>query len=141
MSENAAAAEMKTILTYEVNGVVYAVDIMDVVDIIELGKIIKVPKLPPFIKGLIDLRGQILPVVDVRLRFSLPQIEYDKKACIIVCNINAAQVGIIVERVLEVENISPSMIEPSRRTAGFVSEIITTENRVILVPDYEKLVG
>ncbi len=85
---------------------------MYVTEIIGIQSITEVPELPVYIKGIINLRGKIIPVMDVRLRFGKPEHEYDERTCVIVIDIKDVSIGLIVDRVSEVLNIAESEIVP-----------------------------
>ncbi len=91
---------------------VYGIEIKYVTEIIELQKITEVPDLPNYVKGVINLRGKVIPVVDIRLRFNMEAREYDDRTCIIVVNIDTISIGFVVDTVAEVQDIPESEIEP-----------------------------
>lgn len=129
------------ILTYKVNDVEYAVDIKMVTDIIELPEITVVPLMPEYIKGVINLRGKVVPVIDMRERFSLDKINYDKKTCVIIITIQEISVGLIVDRVVDAENITTNDIEESLRKNSYVSHIINLQGKIKLLVDYDKIIA
>lgn len=88
----------------------YGLEIKYVIEIIGIQKITKVPELDNYIKGIINLRGKIIPVMDVRLRFKKPAIEYDDRTCIVVVDVEELTVGLIVDRVSEVINIPEGQV-------------------------------
>ncbi len=88
----------------------YGIEIKYVLEIIGIQTITKIPELDDYIKGIINLRGKIIPVIDVRLRFKKPVMEYDDRTCIIVVNVGELTVGLIVDRVSEVINISEDQV-------------------------------
>jgi len=103
-------------LTFHLAGEDYGLDIAFVTEIIGIQRITEVPDMPAFVKGVINLRGKVIPVMDVRLRFHLPEREYDVRTCIIVVDINAAAVGLVVDQVNEVVDIPADHVEPPPRT-------------------------
>lgn len=129
------------ILTFKVNEVVYAVDIKIVTDIIELPEITYIPKMPSYISGVINLRGKVVPVIDLRERFSIEKINYDKKTCVIIITVQEISVGLVVDRVVDTEMVTPQNIEESLRKSGFVSHIISTNDKIKLLLDYDKIIG
>lgn len=129
------------ILTYKVNEVEYAVDIMMVTDIIELPRITYIPLMPDYIKGVINLRGKVVPVIDMRERLSLDKINYDKKTCVIIITVQEISVGIIVDRVLDAEKITANDIEESLRKNTYVSHLINLEGNIKLLIDYDKIIA
>ena len=102
-------------LTFAISKEIYGVEILKVQEIIGVPNITRVPKVPEYVKGVINLRGKIIPIVDLRLRFGLQPIPYDEKTCIIVIDIQKAEqkvaVGVIVDTVHEVINYTNSEIE------------------------------
>jgi purine-binding chemotaxis protein CheW len=112
-------------LTFHMAGEDYGIEIRHVTEIIGIQRITEVPDMPAFIKGVVNLRGKVIPVMDVRARFSLPSREYDERTCIIVVNYNDASVGLVVDQVNEVADIPKENIEPPpRSTAGGSSQYI-----------------
>jgi len=99
-------------LTFLVDAEEYGLAIRYVTEIIGLQKITDIPDLPPVIKGVINLRGRIIPVMDMRSRFRLPPREYDSRTCVVVVNIDTKTIGLIVDRVSEVQVIPAEQVEP-----------------------------
>ncbi len=99
-------------LTFLLDNEDYGIAISNVTEIIGVQKITNVPDMPEFIKGVINLRGRVIPVMDVRLRFSLPWRDYDERNCIIVVEVNDQTTGLVVDRVKEVIEIPIEQIEP-----------------------------
>lgn len=100
-------------LTFAVGKEDYGIEIYYVTEIIGVQKITDVPDMPAYVKGVINLRGKVIPIMDVRLRFRMPAREYDDRTCIIVVNVNDAPMGLVVDTVKEVADISDKQIEPS----------------------------
>jgi purine-binding chemotaxis protein CheW len=103
-------------LTFHLAGEDYGIDIVFVTEIIGIQKITEVPDMPESIKGVINLRGKVIPVMDVRLRFKLKEREYDERTCIVVVDINTTPVGLVVDEVSEVADIPKKDIEPPPQT-------------------------
>jgi len=103
-------------LTFHLAGEDYGLDITFVTEIIGIQKITEVPDMPVFVKGVINLRGKVIPVMDVRLRFHLPERDYDERTCIVVVDINDTAVGLVVDQVNEVADIPEKDVEPPPRT-------------------------
>ena len=99
-------------LTFYLAGEDYGLDIAYVTEIIGIQKITDVPDMPAFIKGVINLRGKVIPVMDVRLRFNMESREYDERTCIIVVDIKQTTVGLVVDEVSEVVDIPEEQVEP-----------------------------
>ena len=105
-------------LTFRLGNEDYGIEIRYVTEIVGMQKITEVPDMPPFVKGVVNLRGQVIPVIDMRIRFHMEPRTYDERTCIIVVNISNAQVGLVVDTVNEVRNIGDEQISPPPRTAG-----------------------
>lgn len=90
----------------------YGLEILKVREIICVMDITVVPQTPNFIKGVINLRGKVIPVVDLRLKFGMPETEYTKETCIIVVDVSGLLMGIVVDTVSEVLDIAEADIEP-----------------------------
>lgn len=105
-------------LTFRLGNEDYGIEIRYVTEIVGMQKITEVPDMPGFMKGVVNLRGQVIPVLDMRLRFNMEPRSYDERTCIVVVNINTTQVGLVVDTVNEVRNINDEQISPPPRTAG-----------------------
>lgn len=103
-------------LTFHLAGEDYGIDIAYVTEIIGIQKITEVPDMPEFIRGVINLRGKVIPVMDVRLRFAMAERDYDERTCIIVVDINGTAVGLVVDEVREVADIPEDQVEPPPET-------------------------
>ncbi|HOJ76888.1 MAG TPA: chemotaxis protein CheW [Bacillota bacterium] len=99
-------------LTFVVGQEVYGIEIKFVTEIIGIQSITEVPELPNYIRGIINLRGKIIPVMDVRLRFKKEFLEYNDRTCIIVIDIDGVSIGLIVDSVAEVLVIPDEDIVP-----------------------------
>ena len=100
-------------LTFVVGQEVYGIEIKFVTEIIGIQSITEVPELPNYIRGIINLRGKIIPVMDVRLRFKKEFLEYNDRTCIIVIDIDGVSIGLIVDSVAEVLVIPDEDIVPT----------------------------
>lgn len=114
--ENAASHEHDTqrgkYMTFKSGNEYFGLEIQYVNEIIQLQAITAIPETEDYIKGLINLRGKVIPVVDVRLRFKQEPFEYNDRTCIIVINIKSMMVGLIVEKIAEVVEIKEDNILP-----------------------------
>lgn len=99
-------------LTFFLAREIYGVEIAYVTEIIGIQKITNIPEMPDYIKGVINLRGKVIPVMDVRTRFHMEQREYDERTCIIVVDISGTTVGLVVDEVSEVADIPEDQVEP-----------------------------
>ena len=108
-------------LTFHLAGEDYGIEIQYVTEIIGIQKITDVPDMPEYVKGVINLRGKVIPVMDVRQRFNLECRDYDERTCIIVVDIDGTPVGLVVDKVKEVMDIPENDVEPppkSSRASG-----------------------
>ena len=104
-------------LTFVLDQETYAMDITQVRELLDFTKITKVPRMPDFIKGVINLRGGVVPVVDLRLKFGMPRAEKTVDTCIIIIEITIQEtrtlLGIMADSVQEVLSMEPDQIEPA----------------------------
>ena len=111
-------------LTFTIGSEVYGIGIEFVKEIIGIQPIAEIPDYPEHIRGVINLRGKIIPVMDVRLRFGKPALAYDARTCIIVVDISDTSIGLIVDRVAEVAAIPEKEIAPppeiNRRETSYI---------------------
>jgi purine-binding chemotaxis protein CheW len=133
-------------LTFRTEKESYGISIGDVIEIIELQRIIDVPDTPDFVKGVINLRGRIIPVMDVRLRFHLAERKYDDRTCIVVVNVKGTTLGFIVDTVEEVVEIVQDNIEPAPRFKNnqgvnneYISGMGKVQDQVKILLDVEKI--
>ena len=150
VSENAEIMEdtqKNRFLTFAVGKEIYGIEIMHVTEIIGIQSITAVPELPDYLKGIINLRGKIIPVMDVRLRFKKEPRTYDDRTCVIVIDVESSPIGLIVDNVAEVLTIQDTdIVEPPRLKNGFggsnfVNRIGKTGNEVKLLLDCSKLLS
>ena len=137
-------------LIFQLGERLYGIPILKVNEINGLMDITPVPKTPNFMKGIINLRGKIIPVMDLRLKFDMPEKEYDEQTCIIIVNIPVGnekkQIGILVDTVSEVYDIPMSEIEapPSYGTnnseESFLNGIGKVKGYVVMLLNIEKVV-
>ena len=133
-------------LTFSVGKESYGIEIKFVTEIIGIQDITEVPELPNYVKGIINLRGKIIPVIDVRLRFRKEPKEYNDRTCIVVIDIKETSVGLIVDNVAEVINIEDNnIVPPPDLKTGFHNRYIRgigkVGNEVKLILDCDKLLN
>lgn len=118
-------------LTFMLGEESYGIGIEHVTEIIGLLPITEVPEVPAYIRGIMNLRGRIIPVMDIRLRFKKPFVDYDERTCIIVVEIGENSVGLIVDRVSEVTNISDdNIVEQPMLSSGASNRYIRSIGKV-----------
>lgn len=130
-------------LTFSLGDEVYGIDIRVVIEIIGIQKITTVPEVPDYVRGIINLRGKIIPVVDMRLRFRREYREYTDRTCVIVVEINGVLIGLIVDGVSEVLDITEKNVVPPPDLKAsqnkYIRGIGKLESSVVLLLDWEKL--
>ena len=130
-------------LTFHIGTEDYGISIAYVTEIIGIQSITEIPEMPDYIKGVINLRGKVIPVMDVRTRFRLEPRDYDERTCIIVVEINETSVGLVVDAVNEVADIPEDQVEPppkSRRKGGsYIQGIGKIDKEVKILLDINKI--
>lgn len=130
-------------LTFSLGNESYGIEILYVTEIVGIQPITEVPELPGYIKGIINLRGKIIPVMDVRLRFKKLPMDYNDRTCIVVVDIQDISIGMIVDTVAEVLSIPEQEIVPppdiNKGSKKYIKGIGKTGSEVILILDCEKL--
>ena len=142
----AAATEMEgKYLTFLTDGQLFGMPIRDVLQIIGMQEITGVPEFPSYAKGIINLRGDVVPIIDMRLRLGKPEMDYTERTCIIVTNVNDHSIGCIVDGVDEVTSIEPGDISelPEVDQAGqsFLTGVAHRDGRSILLMDTHRVLG
>lgn len=116
-SASAAGAEPGKYLTFSLNDEEYGVPVLKVREIIKMLDITNVPQVPQHVKGVINLRGKVIPVIDLRLKFGFPPSDYTERTCVIVIEVASdggkVMMGLIVDAVSEVMNIAAEEMEPT----------------------------
>ena len=137
-------------LTFALGKEEYGIGILKVREIIGLMEITAVPHTPKYIKGVINLRGRVIPVIDLRLKFSMPNEEYTERTCIIVVEVQgettAVQVGMLVDSVSEVLNVAGPEIEPppafgGRTEVAFILGMAKIKGDVKILLDADRIIG
>ena len=133
------------VLLFSIDNKIYGIEIEYVTEIIGVQQITVVPRVPSYIKGVINIRGKVIPVMSVRNRFGIEERDFDERTCIIVVNFNGVALGIIVDRVKEVFNARPKQISntPDFKNVNknrFIRYIINANDEVKLLLDIKTLI-
>ena len=121
----AASSEERQLVVFQLGAELYAVEISRVHEIIRLQSVTRVPRAPSFVEGVINLRGKVISVINLRGRFGLPVAEHTRASRIVVVDINDQVIGMVVDSVSEVLRVHTSTIEPpSPAVAGIDSEYL-----------------
>jgi purine-binding chemotaxis protein CheW len=150
ISAAAAAADAVQYLTFSLDGELFAVPIEHIREIIEFGGLTAVPLTPQFLRGVINLRGAVVPVVDLAARFGRSGTTIGRRTCIVILEVEAAgrtlPVGILVDTVNEVLNTDRSQIEPrppfgARLRADFICGMLSQGERFVIVLDIQQVLS
>ncbi len=133
-------------LTFELGEEEYGVEILTVREIIGVMSITTVPQTPAYMKGVINLRGKVIPVIDLRLKFSMSEAEHTQETCVIVVEVQNALIGIVVDSVSEVLEIKSEEIEaaPSFGQAidtKFILGLGKAKGKIIILLGIEKVLS
>lgn len=140
--------QTESYLTFKLDNELFAISVSKILEILEVKPITKIPKSPLFMKGVINLRGNILPVIDSRNKFGMPEKDFTIDTCIIVLNINTGKdlllVGAIVDTVQKVIDIPADAIQPSIGMGAFYREdfiygIGKVDDDFIMILDIDKV--
>ncbi len=139
-------AERKQFVVFRIDNEEYGADINKVTIIEKIMNFARVPTAPIYIKGVINLRGDIIPVMDLRLRLGLPEKEEDEDTRIIIFSINNVQFGVIVDAVSEVLQLEETQIESvgsiiSDKAVDYVSGVAKAESKLVTLLNLEKLIA
>jgi purine-binding chemotaxis protein CheW len=142
--ENEDSSQKDKYITFILGKEEYAIGIEFVKEIIGIQNITRLPDVDEYVMGVINLRGKIIPIVDMRLRFSLEQIPFGDRTCIIVLNIGEFTTGLVVDEVSEVLDILPSNIDPPPAinkglNSEFISGIGKIKDQVIIILDASRI--
>lgn len=139
------AEDVHQMVSFVIGTEEYAVDILEVQEIIRMVEITKVPKAPHYVEGVINLRGKVIPIVDLRLRFGLSTEERTKETRIIVVDISRIIIGMIVDVVSEVLRIPASLVEPppssKQGASDFYKGVGKIDNRLLIFLDLNRVLG
>jgi purine-binding chemotaxis protein CheW len=137
-------SELLQLVSFKIGTEEFGVDILNVQEIIKIVQITKVPNSPVFVEGVINLRGKVIPVINLRTRLGLQKLEHDKDTRIIVVELSKSTIGFIVDAVNEVLRIPVSITEaPPEIIAGLDSEFIKSvgklDDRLLILIDLNKI--
>lgn len=142
--ENSGTANSGEFLTFTLGAEEYGIDILKVQEIRGYDAVTKIANSPPFIKGVINLRGVIVPIVDLRIKFNLGEPTYDQFTVVIILNIGKRVMGVVVDGVSDVIQLSSDNLHAAPEFGSildtrYIVGLGTVENRMIIVVDIEKL--
>jgi len=136
--------EILQLVTFHVGDEEFGVEILEVREINRMMEITRVPHAPDFVEGVVNLRGQVIPVVDLRKRFALGAVERDKNARIVVVELGDRVVGFLVDSVSEVLRVPRGVVEPPPPIVGgidseYIEAVVKLDDRLLILLDLQKL--
>lgn len=140
----AAEADNSEFLVFSLGEEEYAIDILKVQEIRGYENVTRIANAPDFIKGVTNLRGVIVPIVDLRVKFHLDNVEYGGQTVVIVVNVASRVVGIVVDGVSDVMTLTPDQIKPAPEfgvtlSSDFLSGLGSLDDRMLVLVDIDKL--
>lgn len=146
LNDEAGQDEVLQIITFKVGKEEFSISILEVQEIIRITEVTSVPNSPPFVEGVINLRGKVIPVIDSRKRFGLPETEKTEASRIIVVESDGKIVGLIVDSVTEVLQLSRSTVEPPPDIAGgvdsdYIDGVGKYDDRLVILLNLSKLLN
>ena len=144
--KNATSVHKGKYLTFVLGAEEYGIEILKVREIIGLMDITSVPQTPDYMKGVINLRGKVIPVIDLRLKFSMTEQVHTQETCTIVVEVNDSLIGIIVDTVSEVVDVGDGEVEETPQLGrGIDTDFITglgkVKGKIIILLDIEKVLS
>jgi purine-binding chemotaxis protein CheW len=145
-SQQAGAEELLQLVSFKIGDEEFGVDILKVQEINRMLDVTRVPNAPEFVDGVINLRGKVIPIIDLRRRFGMERKEHDKNTRIVVVELSGKVIGFVVDAVSEVLRIPRSVTEPPpSMVAGIDADYITAvgklEDRLLILLDLERVLS
>ena len=142
----AAREEVREVLVFVLGQEEYGVDILKVQEIRGYEKVTPIPSAPDYLKGVLNLRGAIVPVVDMRVKFKMPEVRYDSFTVVVVLRIAGRVIGLVVDAVSDVVGFGVSQVKPAPQLGAlvdgsFIAGLATQDDRMVLLLDIEKLLS
>ena len=146
MDSTMVSEQILQLVTFTLEKEEYAVNILSVQEINRITEITKVPNAPDYVEGVINLRGKVIPVINLRKKFGLDIRETDDSSRVIIMDIQGVTYGLVVDSVSEVLRIPTNIVEPpppmaSGMSSMFIKGIAKLENRLIILIDIDKFLG
>jgi purine-binding chemotaxis protein CheW len=137
-------ANQQKYLTFNILDEVYGIEILKVKEIIAIINITKVPLVPDFVKGVINLRGQVIPVIDIRLKLGIEEKEYTMHTTIIIVEIGDMSIGFIVDKTSDVVSISAEELSQPPKfgttiDVSFLKSMVKLEDKIVMIVNLEKI--
>jgi purine-binding chemotaxis protein CheW len=148
MNTSEVKAKVESYLSFKLGDEIFASNVSKVLNILEMTKITKVPKAPPYMKGVINLRGSVLPLIDTRIKFGMTETVFTTNTCILVLDIilndESVKIGALVDSVQEVLEISEDQIQPipslgSKYKSDFIDGMAKVNDNFIMLLNVEQI--
>ncbi len=138
--------QTREFLSFKLGAEEYGIDILKVQEIRGYEKPTRMAGVPEFIKGVVNLRGIIVPIIDLRIKFSLTAVEYNDFTVVIILNVSGRVMGIVVDGVSDVTTLAPDQIKPApdfcaNLDTGYVIGLGTLDERMLILMDIERLMS
>jgi len=145
-SDTGAGLANNEFLTFTLGKEEYGIDILKVQEIRGFDAVTTIANTPAFIKGVINLRGTIVPIVDLRIKFNMPTVDYDQFTVVIILNFGTRTVGIVVDSVSDVLTLNPDQVHPSPNLSSaldtrYIMGLGTVAEHMLILVDIEKLMS
>lgn len=146
MEARGAREAVREVLVFVLGGEEYGVDILKVQEIRGYEKVTPIPAAPDYLKGVVNLRGIIVPVIDMRLKFGMPEPRYDSFTVVIILRIAGRVIGVVVDGVSDVVRLAAGEVKAAPQLgsivdSGFLAGLATRDERMILLLDIEKFLS
>ncbi len=144
MSEVSGNVEHRQCVTFKLDDEIYGINVMLVQEVLRVTDIAPVPGAPEYVIGIINLRGNVVTVIDTRMRFGLPSKEFDDSTRIVIIETESQTVGIVVDSVAEVVDIYSNEIETAPNvgndeTARYIEGVVSRDDELLILVDLNKL--
>ncbi len=131
-------------LTFVLENRTFAVPIKEVIEIIEVQEAMPVPEFPDYVKGIINTKGRVVPIIDMRLRFQMEEAEYTERTCIVICSICSVEIGFVVDTVKAVISLEEDMIAPppvisTDKVTKYITGVAKYEDDLVIILDAKKI--
>ncbi|MHB8974734.1 MAG: chemotaxis protein CheW [Pirellulaceae bacterium] len=145
-STQSEGARSMQLVSFKLCDETYGIEITKIREIVLVGDITQIPETPPYVKGLINLRSTVIPVIDLRTRFSLADAELTQESRIMVLNVGSRTIGIVVDSVNEVLRVAPTEISPAPATVTssgneYMIGLVRLKEDLLILLDVDRLFG
>jgi purine-binding chemotaxis protein CheW len=145
-TKQAAREATREVLIFVLGSEEFAVDILKVQEIRGYDKVTPIPSAPDYLKGVLNLRGVIVPILDMRVKFRLPEVRYDQFTVVVILRLGDRTIGLVVDGVSDVIALTASEVKPAPNLGSvvdgsYIAGVATQADRMVLLLDIEKLLS